>query len=294
MFQTSLSTNADSTAQSDTVYGYGIITYADSFLMLGRRTGVGKAKFCVVINGNNNQKILNRYQDVIVAGTAAFNEDVTFYLAASFSGTTSFYGVSSHYGNDRFYTAPLLDSGFVIRHDGSTVLEVGTGQWTNGHIYTLFDAVGSSSDKIIVFKARGGYTPTDAQMDNYGIFLEASAVHVGGSLYVATEVSGQTVTQRSDERLKNIRPYESAYDDVLDDLEPITFTWKENDSQEHIGLGARKTSAILDRHGLDDAALSHDLGGDYVINYNELTVMLLKRVQDLTKRVEELEAQLCR
>ena len=72
-------------------------------------------------------------------------------------------------------------------------------------------------------------------MDNYGIFLEASAVHVGGSLYVATEVSGQTVTQRSDERLKNIRPYESAYDDVLDDLEPITFTWKENDSQEHIG-----------------------------------------------------------
>lgn len=137
---------------------------------------------------------------------------------------------------------------------------------------------------------RDGISPQTGPSNNYFVCFSSTL-----PVYVQATLTAQTLTQRSDEHQKNIRAYESAYDDIIDDLEPITYTWKDDaDTSEHVGLGARKTRAILDAHGLENAGFAHDIGGTYMINYNELTVMLLKRVQDLTKRVEELEAQLCR
>lgn len=106
------------------------------------------------------------------------------------------------------------------------------------------------------------------------------------------DVAATAFTNTSDEHLKNIEAYPQEYDDILDELEPIAFTWKDSeDTEQHIGLGARKTKGILDAHGLDNSGFVNTTNEDsYSINYAELTVMLLKRVQDLTKRIAELEA----
>lgn len=112
--------------------------------------------------------------------------------------------------------------------------------------------------------------------------------------YIATTLSAQTVTQRSDETQKNIWQYESAYDDVLDELEPISFTWKEDDTSQHVGLGARRTRQILEEHGIDNAGFVVDRNDLYSINYAELSVMLLKRVQDQTKQIKDLSERLKR
>lgn len=111
--------------------------------------------------------------------------------------------------------------------------------------------------------------------------------------YIRTQLSAQTVTQRSDENLKNIWEYEAAYDDALDDLEPISYTWREDDdTSQHVGLGARHTRRILEEHGLYNAGLVVDRNDLYSINYAELSVMLLKRVQDQTKQIKDLSARL--
>lgn len=118
-------------------------------------------------------------------------------------------------------------------------------------------------------------------------------VVIKGSAFINTTLSAQTVTQRSDENLKNIWEYETAYDDVLDDLEPISYTWREDDdTSQHVGLGARQTRRILEEHGLYNAGLVVDRNDLYSINYAELSVMLLKRVQDQTKQIKDLSARL--
>lgn len=114
------------------------------------------------------------------------------------------------------------------------------------------------------------------------------------SVYVDGALSAQTVTQRSDEHLKNIGEYEPAYDAVLDELEPVCFSWKDSeDTAQHVGLGARHTKAILEKHGLSNSGLVRvDDDGTHGIQYNELTAMLLKRVQDQQKTIDNLTARL--
>lgn len=135
------------------------------------------------------------------------------------------------------------------------------------------------------FQTSGGYSLFPSGGRGYCIVSYDDA-------YIRTELSAQTVTQRSDETLKNIREYETAYDDVLDELEPISFTWKEDDTSQHVGLGARRTRQLLEEHGIDNAGFVVDRNDIYSINYSELSVMLLKRVQDQTKQIKDLSERL--
>ena len=188
----------------------------------------------------------------------------------------------------RFRAEAKFNSDAEFYYDGGIVGEI-TGYKVYSNTALIIRGLGNASYRNIVLEAR------DANNVSQSIIEAYATVIMGDGVYVQAGLSAQSVTQRSDERLKNIRAYENAYDDVIDELEPITFTWKDgSDECEHVGLGARKTKDILNKHGLTDAGFSRDIGGTYVMNYNELTVMLLKRVQDLTKRVEELEALLCK
>lgn len=132
----------------------------------------------------------------------------------------------------------------------------------------------------------------------HGVMVGA-AINDDVTLYVVGDISCTSCDERSDENLKNVLEYNSVYDDVLDELEPISYTWKENDKSQHVGLGARRTRQIFEEHGIDNAGVVTDHDDIYSINYSELSAMLLKRVQDqtkqikdLTERVERLEALL--
>lgn len=110
--------------------------------------------------------------------------------------------------------------------------------------------------------------------------------------------ASKTIHQASDENLKNIEPYDNKYDDLIDVLEPITYTWKDSPNKnKFIGLGARKTAALLDKCGIKNSGfvgIDKDEDGKdvYSVDYNELSVMLLHKVQTQQEEIKNLKTQL--
>lgn len=107
--------------------------------------------------------------------------------------------------------------------------------------------------------------------------------------------ASKTVHSSSDETKKNISAYDGRYDDLVDALDPIVYTWKDHpNGASHVGLGARKTKSQIDECGIDNSGFvgieTDDEGKEvYSIDYNELTVMLLHKVQTQQARINELE-----
>lgn len=104
--------------------------------------------------------------------------------------------------------------------------------------------------------------------------------------------ASKTIHQASDENLKNVFEYDEKYDALVDELEPILYSWKSNPTKIHAGLGARKTAATVDRLGIEDCGfvgIDHDENGNeiYSVDYQELAVMLLHKYQKENKALKE-------
>lgn len=110
--------------------------------------------------------------------------------------------------------------------------------------------------------------------------------------------ASKTIQQASDENLKDITPYDDRYDDLLDVLEPILYTWKSHpDGARYVGLGARKTAKLLEDCGIENSGfvgINQDEDGNeiYSIDYNELSTMLLHKVQKQQEEINELKTTL--
>ena len=204
---------------------------------------------------NNGLNPFGNTEDIIADASTRFKKAVYFNGTVEFNSTTTFNSASYFYATA--YTralTPNSDNTFKIGTSDKMYSEV----WTNSvdfatSVYINYNA---SSDKIY---------------------------------------SSKSITQGSDERLKNIYQYDDRYDDLLEDLEPIIYAWKDRpDGSRYVGLGARKTAAILDKHGIKDSGFVgigiDDKGEEvYGIDYTELSVMLLRKVQKQEKRIKELE-----
>ena len=103
-----------------------------------------------------------------------------------------------------------------------------------------------------------------------------------------------SLTQRSDERLKNIWQWDSRYDTILDNIEPVLFTWKtgRDTSAKHIGVSAQKLQAALSNAGITDSGMVTDVENQLAVNYNDINMLLLKRVQEQQRKIDSLEARL--
>lgn len=110
--------------------------------------------------------------------------------------------------------------------------------------------------------------------------------------------SSKTIQQASDENLKNITPYNDKYDDLIDRLEPIEYTWKSHpEGAKYVGLGARKTAKLLKECGIENSGfvgINKDEDGNeiYSIDYSELSTMLLHKVQKQQEEINELKTTL--
>lgn len=116
--------------------------------------------------------------------------------------------------------------------------------------------------------------------------------YFGGATYFNTTISAQTVTQRSDARLKDVVEYDERYDNLIDRLDVKTFRWKDEADDVHVGLIAQDVQKELDELGIEDSGIvSHK--GDYLgLNYSEIAMLLIRKVQQQQKRIDELEARL--
>ena len=177
----------------------------------------------------------------------------------------------------------------------SNILTVGTLKMSNGTSITSYSVNGNNPQKgASVSKdlsVNGGVYATKASIGNLTATIPSGYnVYIAGSAYVSATMSAATVTQRSDEHQKDIEEWDDRYTELLDDLEPIVFRWKDSeDKHQHVGLGARRTKKLLEEKGLEDSGFVHVNDDDeHSIVYSELTVMLLKKVQEQQKVIDNL------
>lgn len=130
------------------------------------------------------------------------------------------------------------------------------------------------------------------------MFAFAENVYLSYTDGAASIYSSKTINQASDEKLKNIFPYDERFDKIIEALEPISYTWKEHPGgARYVGLGARRTKKLLEESGIENSGfvdVHKEDGKDdvYSIDYNELSVMLLHKVQKQQKEIDTLKTRL--
>lgn len=123
----------------------------------------------------------------------------------------------------------------------------------------------------------------------------SGSLYCSQSVYVYLTMSARTVTQRSDSRLKDRLEWDDSLDSLLDRLEVVKFKWKESDGMEHVGLIAQDVEKQMESLGISDMFVSETGEEGYKqLNYSELSVLLLKKVQDQQKHINDLEKRLAR
>lgn len=105
----------------------------------------------------------------------------------------------------------------------------------------------------------------------------------------------------SDERIKTEKQYDvGEYLNVFDKLKPCTFVY-EGHKRRHMGLIAQEVQETLAEEGIDEknfAAIctipeSEDFpDGLYTLRYGEIQIMTIAKVQQLDRRLSELEAKI--
>ena len=149
----------------------------------------------------------------------------------------------------------------------------------------------------------------------YSIFrykpLRVQDIAGSGTVAVFADSNGELQRGSSDARLKkNISPLEIGLD-VVKKLQPVKFTWDkkiDNEDEEKIknyGLLAQQVEEVLLEHGVQESSnliykfknnsVSEKLPEDediYGMDYVALVPVLIKSIQELSKKVEDLETKL--
>lgn len=117
-----------------------------------------------------------------------------------------------------------------------------------------------------------------------------------GMVYVEKNVNCSSVTQRSDERLKNFQEWDEAYDKILDHIEPRQFQWKdEDDTRTHIGLSAQELQRAISDAGIENCGFVETPNNEDAplsVNYNDVMMLMLSRIKKLEARIADLERRL--
>ena len=111
------------------------------------------------------------------------------------------------------------------------------------------------------------------------------------AVYCDDAVNCLSLTQRSDERLKDFQEWDERYDGILDNVEPQLYTWKENpDKRVHVGLSAQKLKKAIEDEGITDSGIVTE--DEYLsISYTEIPLLMLRKIKKQQETIETLEAK---
>lgn len=144
----------------------------------------------------------------------------------------------------------------------------------------------AGENRVTRIGSDGSADPIQAKAFIYGI--RGITTDVNNAVAVLVDSAGQLGTVSSSMRYKNnIEPMGSVSDRLMD-LEPVTFSWKEDQNyRQQIGLIAEEVEAVFPE------LVSHDKEGLVeTVKYHELPVLLLNEFKKLSARVAELEVLL--
>jgi hypothetical protein len=147
--------------------------------------------------------------------------------------------------------------------------------WWSGAVGTEY-RMGTSADNFSTHDVQyvfsgGNFRPWNDNSKTLG---------TSGSRWVSVHAVNGTI-QTSDIRLKNnIRPLRYGLKQILE-LNPVSFTWKENPEQQKIGLIAQEVKKIIP----EVVSEGENLG----LNYAELVSVLIKAIQEQQEIINKLK-----
>lgn len=107
--------------------------------------------------------------------------------------------------------------------------------------------------------------------------------------------AGYQASSGSDRRLKeNIESVEDKYAfDLINNLNPVSFTYKNNPNSYRFGLIAQEVREVLDELGEERNVYMQHAEGEYeTVEYQELISPLIKMVQIQQREIDELKAEI--
>lgn len=126
--------------------------------------------------------------------------------------------------------------------------------------------------------------------------VKGNRVYVIGDVRSSGAMKATAFQNISDERRKDVEEWDDRYDHVLDEIEPIRFRWKDKkDSADHIGVSAQKVLEALRSLGIIDSGIvSGSEESTYMVGYNELTTLLIRKVKQQQKKIDSLGQRIAR
>lgn len=183
--------------------------------------------------------------------------------------------------------AVAVDTAAGVRFYGSVSVNGGPGSWCGcAYFATLADTANSYSGSFQNTTSSGGALLL--RVENTGSLL--SQIYYGGSVVgsISTDGTNTAYNTSSDVRLKEHVENSRSASHLIDGIKVRQFDWKSNDKHQDYGFVAQElyqTYPEAVRVGTD--AKTDPWG----VDYSQLVPLLVKEVQDLRKRVAELEAR---
>lgn len=194
-----------------------------------------------------------------------------------------------------YNTAVGAQSAFVMNGDNNTTVGFAAGYGWNS----------SGSNNTLVGASAGGtasfftYTGSNNTLLGYQASPSGNSVSneitLGNSSISTLRCQVTSITALSDERDKtDLSPLEYGLD-FINELEPVSFTWDTRDGSKvgelDFGFIAQHLAEVEDRHNADRLKLTLRTNEDKLeATPGRLIPILVKAIQELTARVEELEA----
>ena len=205
--------------------------------------------------------------------SSAINNTLVFHdLAASYG--IEFYRTSTIYGVLRGSPSQYYGSALMLSTYTDTLV-LGRGAGTDTSLFAAYIVI--QNDNVT---SEGHSEPL--------LFTKAA--------YFYSTISCTTLTQRSDDRLKDYIEWDERYDQLFDALDPRVYHWKdtEEDTITHLGLSAQSTRQAMDVLGIKDGIAIEGSDGIYSIDYKDITMLAVKRIKDQEQRISDLEARLAK
>lgn len=240
----------------------------------------------------NNKFLVGNTGDATVAGSLTVTGSIR---SPSRSGSGSSYGYGGVYitGPDiQFFDASSNQIG-AYTSENNNQESVDSPAKYNASYWGMV----VNSTNFIKFRAHGRTVMGLQASNGYGpqVFPYFQNIVMFYSTRVVGAVLATEFLPQSDERKKNILEWDDRIEDFVLEIDPILYTWKSADDTKaiHAGMGAQRTKALLEKHGIDNSGLVHydSVADEYSVSYMELAPMMLPTLQANRRRIEELEEQ---
>lgn len=235
------------------------------------RSNINGGQLAFWLDGTDGTATAGTHQCGTIEPYVVVSSTPDYYLAIKTQGK----GILLQYksGNNYYDIARFLSDGIYLDKNIKTGVTIEGGETVNGGL-----TVGGH------LTANGGQTIVGDETVNGNLTINSGTVWSSGYIYSQSDVYGISFIPTSDRRLKtNIKPVDS---DIIDDLNVVSFDWKESGEHVSAGMIAQEVEEICPE------LVKKNPAGYKGLNYTGIVPHLVKRVQTQQKEINSLKAEI--